>query len=201
MYYYYYFGGESSFSLKLKMTISNNSSEPIVWKDLNEFTSVLIDLHRYLILVTQEQYEMDNNERDLGQEIFIWHELSIKDVKRENPLIYDLVVSHLTDLKSYILLARYLFKICVKYNKNSVDLKSNVIKVQQELESFMKEIGFSQEKIDSGEIYTKLKSVTKKLFSDKKFISTYNHFCKLSFMIKELIYSDDSNSNDIDLLN
>jgi hypothetical protein len=200
MYYYYYYGGELDNSLKLKLTISSNSKEPILWRDLNEFTSVLNELHRYIILVTQEQYAMDEDQRNLDQEIFLWHELSIEEIKRENPIIFDLIISHLTNPESYLLLIRYLFHGCFKYNNKSEDLKANLINIQNELEKLMKHLGVTPDKIISGTMYSQIKAKVKLLFKDKDFISIYNRFCKISFVIKELKSKNDDQSKEIDLL-
>lgn len=183
--YYYYYSNENDSSLKLQMKISSNSSEPILWKDLNEYTSILLELHRYVILMTQEQYETGNDLRDLEQEIFLWHELSIENIKRENPVIFDLIISHLTDPKIYLALLRYLFYGCVKYNKQSADLKSNIIKLQSDIEGFISKLGIDQEKINSGIMYQSIRNKVRYLFQNKNFVTVYNRFCRYSFEIKE----------------
>ena len=184
-YYYYYYGNENDSSLKLQLKISTNSSAPILWKDLNEYTSIILELHRHIILMTQEQYETGSDLRDLDQEIFLWHELSIENIKRENPVVFDLIISHLTDPKIYLLLLRYLFHGCVKYNKQSSELKSNIIKFQSDIEGFMSKLGIDQEKINSGGMYQSIRNKVRYLFQNQNFVTLYNRFCRYSFEIKE----------------
>lgn len=206
-YYYYYLPECKQFNIKL---VLNNENEKFDLTELLNFLNAISELHKRAIFVTQPEYKNDNSLDIIDNRVLLsYHSFQIEKIEMNSPLTVSLSFFCLpNELTSYLILFKYLMKICKKYGKNDKHLKQTIEKIIEQLykfDPFIKyalrhhnlnktenSLGENSSKYDS--LILKVENVIKEFLTNKKCIKLYNLICRTAIRIDEiLIYDNDEN--------
>jgi hypothetical protein len=169
-------------------------------KELVLFLESVKNIHEQIVISSQSEY------KTLGKKYILpYNRIKVSKINKNSPLFIKLSFELSSDgVFPYIIILRYLIKLCKKYGADANMLKLTFNNIEEALvhyiQNISKDILNEQEK---DKLITKIhenvfSTSISEIFENKKFIRNYNIFCRTSLEISKLVLRIDKLINFID---
>lgn len=200
MYYYYYYYGEHTSKVAITINFQKQKGEKVFVSELIEFLDTINELHKRILLLTQPEYQKQNELNNVDDiSIISYHNIELVHICRKNPFSVKLIF-HLAKFSHapYWAMWKIFIEMCKRYGKNHTDLQNTINACLPEFERLFKSVktimldnkinailGFPPDFVDLDAFIAYIKELLNKFLTNKKAMEIYTKFCYNAIFITD----------------